>query len=267
MQVELVKSDDEAAWKAALSKPTKVVFIETPSNPMMEITDIKFVSDLAHKVGATVVVDNVMASIVLQKPIELGADVVMYSTTKHIDGQGRVLGGAILGSNDYFKNHLLPFNRHTGPSMSPFTAWVLVKSLETVHMRVKQMSESAKAIAEFLENHPKIELVRYPGLKSHPRYNLAMKQQSNSGGSMIGFNVKGGKAEAFKLMNNLSVIDISNNLGDSKSLITHPSSSTHRRLSFEIQESMGIMQNTLRMSVGLEAAVDLIKDLEVALSY
>ena len=266
VQVELVKSDDEAGWKAALSKPTKVVFIETPSNPMMEITDIKFVSDLAHKVGATVVVDNVMASIVLQKPIELGADVVMYSTTKHIDGQGRVLGGAVLGSNDYFKNHLLPFNRHTGFSMSPFTAWVLVKSLETVHMRVKQMSESAKAIAEFLEKHPKIELVRYSGLKSHPRHALAMKQQSNSGGSMIGFNVKGGKAEAFKLMNNLSVIDISNNLGDSKSLITHPSSSTHRRLSFEIQESMGIMQNTLRMSVGLEAATDLIKDLEVALS-
>ena len=266
VEVELVKSDDEAGWKAALSKPTKVVFIETPSNPMMEITDIKFVSDLAHKVGATVVVDNVMASIVLQKPIELGADVVMYSTTKHIDGQGRVLGGAVLGSNDYFKNHLLPFNRHTGFSMSPFTAWVLVKSLETVHMRVKQMSESAKAIAEFLEKHPKIELVRYSGLKSHPRHALAMKQQSNSGGSMIGFNVKGGKAEAFKLMNNLSVIDISNNLGDSKSLITHPSSSTHRRLSFEIQESMGIMQNTLRMSVGLEAATDLIKDLEVALS-
>ncbi len=266
VSIELVKSDDIEGWKRALSQPTKVVFIETPSNPMLEITDIKFVSDLAHKAGAIVVVDNVMASVVSQKPISLGADVVMYSTTKHIDGQGRVLGGAILGSNDYFTNHLLPFNRHTGPSMSAFNAWVLVKSLETIHMRVKAMTANAQQVAEFLEKHPKVELVRYPGLKSHPHHELAMKQQNNSGGSMIGFNVKGGKTEAFALMNKLSVIDISNNLGDSKSLITHPASSTHRRLSPEVQAEMGITAGTLRLSVGLEAASDLLKDLEQALA-
>ena len=266
VSVELVKSDDVEGWKSALSKPTKAVFIETPSNPMLEITDIKFVSELAHKVGATVIVDNVMASVVNQKPLQLGADVIMYSTTKHIDGQGRVLGGAILGSNEYFTNSLLPFNRHTGPSMSAFNAWVLVKSLETLHMRVNAMSENGQKVAEFLEKHPKIELVRYPGLKSHPHHELAMRQQSNSGGSMIGFNVKGGKAEAFKLMNRLAVIDISNNLGDSKSLITHPASSTHRRLAPDVQAEMGITPGTLRLSVGLESVSDLLKDLEQALA-
>ncbi len=264
--VELVKSDDLEGWKKALSQPTKAVFIETPSNPMLEITDIKYVSDLAHKVGATVVVDNVMASVVLQKPLELGADVVMYSTTKHIDGQGRVLGGAILGSNDYFTNHLLPFNRHTGPTMSAFNAWVLVKSLETIQMRVNAMADGAQAVAEFLESHSKIDVVRHPGLKSHPHHALAMSQMSGKGGSMIGFEVKGGKEAAFAIMNKLRVIDISNNLGDSKSLITHPASSTHRRLSPEVQAEMGIRAGTLRLSVGLEAASDLIKDLQQALS-
>ena len=264
--VELVKSDDLEGWKKALAQPTKAVFIETPSNPMLEITDIKFVSDLAHKVGATVVVDNVMASVVLQKPLELGADVVMYSTTKHIDGQGRVLGGAILGSDDYFNNHLLPFNRHTGPTMSAFNAWVLVKSLETIQMRVHAMADGAQAVAEFLEAHSKIDVVRHPGLKSHPHHALAMSQMSGKGGSMIGFEVKGGKEAAFAIMNKLRVIDISNNLGDSKSLITHPASSTHRRLSPEVQAEMGIRAGTLRLSVGLEAASDLIKDLQQALA-
>ena len=264
--VELVKSDDLEGWKKALAHPTKAVFIETPSNPMLEITDIKFVSDLAHKVGATVVVDNVMASVVLQKPLELGADVVMYSTTKHIDGQGRVLGGAILGSDDYFNNHLLPFNRHTGPTMSAFNAWVLVKSLETIQMRVHAMADGAQAVAEFLEAHSKIDVVRHPGLKSHPHHALAMSQMSGKGGSMIGFEVKGGKEAAFAIMNKLRVIDISNNLGDSKSLITHPASSTHRRLSPEVQAEMGIRAGTLRLSVGLEAASDLIKDLQQALA-
>ena len=264
--VELVKSDDLEGWKTALSQPTKAVFIETPSNPMLEITDIKYVSDLAHKVGATVIVDNVMASVVLQKPLELGADVVMYSTTKHIDGQGRVLGGAILGSNDYFTNHLLPFNRHTGPTMSAFNAWVLVKSLETIQMRVNAMADGAQAVAEFLETHSKIDVVRHPGLKSHPHHALAMSQMSGKGGSMIGFEVNGGKEAAFAIMNKLRVIDISNNLGDSKSLITHPASSTHRRRSPEVQAEMGIRAGTLRLSVGLEAASDLIKDLQQALA-
>lgn len=266
VKVELVRSHDLEGWKRALSQPTKAVFIETPSNPLLEITDIKFVSELAHKAGALVVVDNVMASVVLQKPLELGADVVMYSTTKHIDGQGRVLGGAILGSEEYFTKYLLPFNRHTGPSMSAFNAWVLVKSLETLHMRVNQMVDSAQAVAEFLDQHSKIEVVRHPGLKNHPGHELAMKQMSGKGGSMIGFEVKGGKEAAFALMNKLQVIDISNNLGDSKSLITHPASSTHRRLSPEVQAEMGINAGTLRLSVGLEAASDLIKDLKQALA-
>ena len=265
IETVLVKSDDLEGWKRELSKPTKVVFIETPSNPLLEITDIEYVSTLAHKAGATVVVDNVMASPVLQKPLQLGADVVMYSATKHIDGQGRVLGGAILGSNEYFTDSLLPFLRHTGPSMSPFTAWVLVKSLETMHMRVDHMVKSAALVAEFLESHPKISLVRYPGLKSHPQHSLAMQQMNNQGGSMLGCEVVGGQAAAFALMNKLRVIDISNNLGDSKSLITHPASSTHRRLSPEVQAEMGITPGVLRLSVGLEAATDLIKDLEAAL--
>jgi O-succinylhomoserine sulfhydrylase len=266
VKVELVRSNDLEGWKSALSQPTKAVFIETPSNPLLEITDIKFVSELAHKAGALVVVDNVMASVVLQKPLELGADVVMYSTTKHIDGQGRVLGGAILGSEEYFTKYLLPFNRHTGPSMSAFNAWVLVKSLETLHMRVNQMVDSAQAVAEFLDQHSRIEVVRHPGLKNHPGHELAMKQMSGKGGSMIGFEVNGGKKAAFALMNKLQVIDISNNLGDSKSLITHPASSTHRRLSPEVQAEMGINAGTLRLSVGLEAASDLIKDLKQALA-
>jgi O-succinylhomoserine sulfhydrylase len=265
VETVLVKSDDLEGWKRELSKPTKVVFIETPSNPLLEITDIEYVSTLAHKAGATVVVDNVMASPVLQKPLQLGADVVMYSTTKHIDGQGRVLGGAILGSNEYFTDSLLPFLRHTGPSMSPFTAWVLVKSLETMHMRVDHMVKSAALVAEFLEAHPKISVVRYPGLKSHPQHSLAMQQMNNQGGSMLGCEVVGGQDAAFALMNKLRVIDISNNLGDSKSLITHPASSTHRRLSPEVQAEMGITPGVLRLSVGLEAATDLIKDLESAL--
>jgi O-succinylhomoserine sulfhydrylase len=266
IKVELVKSDDQEGWKKALSQPTKAVFIETPSNPLLEITDIKLVSDLAHKAGALVIVDNVMASVVLQKPLELGADVVMYSTTKHIDGQGRVLGGAILGSEEYFTKYLLPFNRHTGPSMSAFNAWVLVKSLETLHMRVNAMSDNAQLVAEFLDGHEKIEVVRHPGLKSHPHHELAMQQMSGKGGSMIGFEVKGGKEAAFAVMNKLCVIDISNNLGDSKSLITHPASSTHRRLSPEIQAEMGIHAGTLRLSVGLEAGGDLVKDLKQALA-
>jgi O-succinylhomoserine sulfhydrylase len=261
IQVELVKADDHDGWTRALAVPTKAVFIETPSNPLLEITDIRFVADLAHKVGALVIVDNVMASVVLQKPLALGADVVMYSTTKHIDGQGRVLGGAILGSDEYFTKYLLPFNRHTGPSMSAFNAWVLVKSLETMALRVHQMSASAQLVAEFLSSHAAVKHVSYPGLTSHPRHELAMSQMSGQGGSMIGFELHGGAAAAFAALNGLRVIDISNNLGDSKSLMTHPASSTHRRLSPENQAAMNIMPGTLRLSVGLEAATDLIKDL------
>ena len=260
---ELVKGNDPAAWAKALSKPTKVVFIETPSNPLLDIVDIQMVSDLAHKVGATVIVDNIMASPVLQKPLQLGADVVMYSATKHIDGQGRVLAGAILGSFAYIHEHLLPFVRHTGPALSPFNAWVLVKSLETMEMRVRRMSDNAQAIAEYLEKRSEIKTVRYPGLPSHPEYALAQRQMSG-GGSTIGIEFAGSAKDAFKVMNALRIIDISNNLGDSKSLITHPASTTHRRLSPEVQVEMGITPSVVRLSVGLEHVDDLIKDLDQA---
>jgi O-succinylhomoserine sulfhydrylase len=260
---ELVKGNDPAAWAKALSKPTKVVFIETPSNPLLDIVDIQMVSDLAHKVGATVIVDNVMASPILQKPLQLGADVVMYSATKHIDGQGRVLAGAILGSFSYIHEQLIPFVRHAGLTLSPFNAWVLVKSLETMDMRVRRMSENAQAIAEYLESRPEIKSVRYPGLPSHPEYALVQRQMSG-GGSTIGIEFAGSKKDAFKFMNTLRIIDISNNLGDSKSLITHPASTTHRRLSPEVQLEMGITPSVVRLSVGLEYVDDLIKDLDQA---
>jgi len=262
---ELVKGNDPAAWAAALSKPTKVVFIETPSNPMMDIVDIAMVSELAHKVGATVIVDNVMASPILQKPLKLGADVVMYSATKHIDGQGRVLAGAVLGSFEYIQEKLIPFSRHTGPSLSPFNAWVLLKSLETLEMRVERMVSNAQAVAEFLEGRKEVKAVRYPGLQSHPEHAIVKKQMSG-GGTTIGIEFAGTQKDAFKFMDALKVIDISNNLGDSKSLITHPATTTHRRLAPEVQAEMGITPSVLRLSVGLEHSTDLIKDLTQAFS-
>jgi O-succinylhomoserine sulfhydrylase len=264
VEIELVDGNDKKKWADALAKPTKVVFIESPSNPMMAIVDIRMVSDLAHKAGATVIVDNVMGSPVLQKPLELGADVVMYSATKHIDGQGRVLGGAILGSKDYIKNSVIPFTRHTGQSMSAFNAWVMLKSLETLTMRVERMASNALKVAEFLSDEKKIESVSYPFLKSDKNYKLA-KKQMRGGGTTIGFKIKGNKEKTFKFMNALRVIDISNNLGDSKSLITHPASTTHRRLGTEIQLQMGITPNLVRLSVGLENVDDLIADLKQAL--
>jgi len=262
---ELVKANDKAGWEKALSKATKAVFIETPSNPLLEIVDIRFVSDLAHKVGATVIVDNVMASPVLQKPLALGADVVMYSATKHIDGQGRVLAGALLGSFEYIYEKLIPFTRHTGPSLSAFNAWVLVKSLETMELRVTRMVDNAQQIAEFLETRKEIKSVRYPGLKSHPDREV-IKKQMTGGGTTIGIEFAGTQKDAFAFMDALCVIDISNNLGDSKSLITHPASTTHRRLTPEVQAEMGITPSVLRLSVGLEHVDDLLKDITQALT-
>ena len=264
IKVEFVKGNDKKTWEKALSEKTKVVFIETPSNPMLEIVDLKMVSDLAHNVGATVIVDNVMASPVLQKPLQHGADVVMYSATKHIDGQGRVLGGAILGSFDYIQNYLNPFIRHTGPTLSAFNAWVLVKSLETLSMRVSKMNETAQLIAEFLTTQSKVTSVNYPGLNSHSGYEIAQKQMLGAG-TTLSFEIAGGSKELFKVMDALKVIDISNNLGDSKSLITHPASTTHRRLDAATRESMGITDSLGRLSVGLEHSSDLIKDLQQAL--
>jgi O-succinylhomoserine sulfhydrylase len=262
--VEFVTGSEKSDWEKALSRPTKVVFIETPSNPMLEIVDISMVSELAHKVGATVIVDNVMASPILQKPLQHGADVVMYSATKHIDGQGRVLGGAILGSSDYINNHFQPFARHTGPNLSAFNAWVLLKSLETIGMRVERMNANAQAVAEFLSEHPKVTKVNYPGLKSHPGYEINARQM-NGGGTTLSFEVQGGQPALFTVMNALTVIDISNNLGDSKSLITHPASTTHRRLAPELRAELGINDALARLSVGLEHSSDLIRDLEQAL--
>jgi O-succinylhomoserine sulfhydrylase len=265
IETVLVEAGDIEGWKSALSVPTKVVFIESPSNPLMEITDIRAVSELAHKAGATVIVDNVMASPVLQKPLELGADVVMYSTTKHIDGQGRALGGAILGSADYIKNSVIPFTRHTGPAMSSFNAWVMLKSLETLTMRVERMCASTLEIAQTLETLPGIRAVRYPFLPSHKQHQLA-KSQMSGGGTTLAIEFDAPEEKVFAVMNALQVIDISNNLGDSKSLITHPSSTTHRRLPLEVQAEMGITPSTVRLSVGLESVNDLIHDLKNALS-
>jgi O-succinylhomoserine sulfhydrylase len=261
----LVEGTNEDDWAAALNEPTAVVFIESPSNPLMEIVDIAMVSKLAHKVGATVIVDNVMASPVLQSPLKLGADVVMYSATKHIDGQGRVLGGAVLGSADYINNTLKPFIRHTGPSMSAFNAWVLLKSLETLTMRVEKMNASAQVIAERLESHPAIKSICYPFLKSHPQHELA-KKQMRGGGTTLAIEFALPQEQVFAVMDALRVIDISNNLGDSKSLMTHPASTTHRRLGPEMQAKIGITASTVRLSVGLENVDDLMKDLESALN-
>ena len=261
----LVEGTNEDDWAAALSEPTAVVFIETPSNPLMDIVDIAMVSKLAHKVGAIVIVDNVMASPVLQSPLKLGADVVMYSATKHIDGQGRVLGGAVLGSADYINNTLKPFIRHTGPSMSAFNAWVLLKSLETLTMRVEKMNASAQTIAERLESHPAIKSICYPFLKSHPQHELA-KKQMRGGGTTLAIEFALPQEQVFAVMDALRVIDISNNLGDSKSLMTHPASTTHRRLGPEMQAKIGITASTVRLSVGLENVDDLMKDLESALN-
>ncbi len=265
VQVEFVRGNNPDDWERALSQKTKVVFIETPSNPMLEVIDIAMVSSFAHAAGATVIVDNVMASPILQKPLQLGADVVMYSATKHIDGQGRVLGGAILGSSKYITESLNPFIRHTGPTLSAFNAWVLVKSLETLSMRVNRMNENAQQIAEFLSNQSKIKTVNYPGLASHPDYAISQRQMIG-GGTTISFEAKGDVSDLFEIMDRLKVIDISNNLGDSKSLITHPASTTHRRLTPEMRAEMGITDSVVRLSVGLEHSSDLIRDLDQALT-
>jgi len=261
----LVDGTDLKAWEQALAKGAKAVFLETPSNPTLEVIDIQAVSELAHAAGATVIVDNVFATPVLQRPLALGADVVVYSATKHIDGQGRTMGGAILCSEAFIKDHLQMFYRHTGPSMSPFNAWVMVKGLETLDLRVERHCANALKVAEFLEGQSGVTKVLYPGLPSHPQAELA-KRQMSGGSTLVAFEVAGGKARAFRMMNALATIDISNNLGDSKSLITHPATTTHQRLKPEERAELGIGDGLLRLSVGLEDPADLIEDLEQALS-
>ncbi len=265
VQVEFVRGNNPEDWQRALSQKTKAVFLETPTNPMLEVVDIAMVSEIAHQVGATVIVDNVMASPILQKPLQLGADVVMYSATKHIDGQGRVLGGAILGSFDYIQGSLNPFIRHTGPTLSAFNAWVLVKSLETLSLRVNRMNDNAAVVADFLTKQSRIKSVNYPGLPTHPDYEITRRQMIG-GGTTISFDFNGDTDSLFKVMDKLQVIDISNNLGDSKSLITHPASTTHRRLDPELRAQMGITDSVVRLSVGLEHSSDLIKDLDQAIN-
>ena len=258
-----VDGSDLAAWEQALSDGATVVFFETPSNPMQGLVDIAAVSELAHAAGATVVVDNVFATPVLQSPLSLGADVVVYSTTKHIDGQGRTLGGAILGTDAYIHERVQPFIRHTGPAMSPFNAWVLVKSLETLKLRVQAQVASATRLAEHLEASSDVGRVWYPYLASHPQAELA-RGQMRAGGTVVTFEVDGGKDAAFRFLNALEMIDISNNLGDAKSLVTHPASTTHRRLGPDVRADMGITDGVIRISVGLEDIDDLIDDVDRA---
>jgi O-succinylhomoserine sulfhydrylase len=241
-----------------------VTFCESPSNPAMEIIDLAEVARLTHRAGGIFVVDNVFATPLLQKPLQHGADVVVYSATKHIDGQGRALGGAILCSNDYLKNDLGQFYRHTGPSLSPFNAWLLLKSLETLELRVERHCRSAEAIARHLETHPKITRVLYPGLPSHPQHELA-KRQMALGGSVVCFDIAGDKEACFRFLDTLRLVDISNNLGDTKSIVTHPATTTHSRLKPEERAALGIGDSLVRLSAGLEGQRDLIADLDRAL--
>jgi len=264
IQAEFVDGADLAQWEAAFKRPCQMVLLETPSNPMLELVDLKAVCDLAHAAGALVVVDNVFATPLLQKPMKFGADVVVYSATKHFDGQGRVLGGAVLGSKKWVEEVLQPFLRNTGASLSPFNAWVILKGLETLHLRLPAMCRSAAAIAQMLEERAEVARVCYPYLASHPQYALA-KQQMSSGGTLVSFELKGGKEAAFRFLDALRVIDISNNLGDAKSLITHPATTTHSKVSAEERARLGISDGAVRLSVGLEDVEDLVEDIAAAL--
>jgi O-succinylhomoserine sulfhydrylase len=261
----LVDGRDPENFARAMQPNTKVIFIETPTNPTLELVDIAAVAQIAKAHGAKLIVDNVFATAMLQKPLQLGADLVTYSATKHIDGQGRALGGIVLGSKALIEGDVHTLLRQTGPSLSPFNAWVLLKGVETLPIRVKQMTESATRVADFLASHPKIERISYPFHPSHPQYELARRQMAN-GSTLVAFEVKGGRDAAFTLSDSLAVILISNNLGDAKSLITHPGTTTHARFTEEVRLESGITPGLLRLSVGLEDADDLIKDLEYGLS-
>lgn len=267
IETVLIDGRDPDAWRDALKTPTKLVFFETPTNPLLEIVDIANVSKLAHDAGALVVVDNVFATALHQRPLELGADIVIYSTTKHIDGQGRLMGGAILGTSAFITDVLLPFYRQTGAAISAFNAWVMLKSLETLPIRFAAQCKSAATIAAWLDQHPKIATVSYPGLASHPQHDLARRQMSDFG-TIMSFRLHGDATDmagAFAFLNNLSLIDISNNLGDSKSLACHPYTTTHSSLSDGALANMGITGADIRLSVGLEAVEDLIADIDAAL--
>lgn len=262
----LVDGLDLGAWRTAMRPETKVLFLETPTNPTLEVYDIAAIAEIAHGGGATLVVDNVFSTPMLQRPLALGADCVVYSATKHVDGHGRCLGGIILTSQAFIDAHLHNYLRHTGPAISPFNAWVLLKSLESLHVRVAYQVASATRIADALARAPGIRRVIYPGRPDHPQADLIARQMAG-GSTLVTFEVDGAKAEAFRFANALKIIKISNNLGDAKSIITHPATTTHQRLTPEARAAMGISDGMLRLSVGLEDAEDLVADLRQALGH
>ena len=260
IETEFVDGTDLAAWNAAFSRPAAMVLLETPSNPMLDVANVRAICAVAHSAGALVVVDNVFATPLLQRPLDLGADIVVYSCTKHIDGQGRVLGGAVLGSRRWIEGTLQPFIRNTGPSLSPFNAWLLLKGLETLLLRVEAACYRASSLADFIARQPGVARVLYPGRTDHPQHALAMAQMS-AGGTLVTFELEGGKPAAFAFMNALRLIAISNNLGDSKSMVTHPATTTHMRIGGQERHRLGIGDGAIRFSVGLEDIADLETDL------
>ncbi|MBX9464032.1 MAG: O-succinylhomoserine sulfhydrylase [Aquamicrobium sp.] len=264
IETTLVDGRDLVEWEQAIRPNTKLFFLESPTNPTLEVVDIAAVAKLANQAGARLVVDNVFATPLQQKPLELGAHVVVYSATKHIDGQGRCLGGIILSDKKWIDENLHDYFRHTGPSLSPFNAWTLLKGLETLPLRVKQQTESAGRIAGHLACHPAIERVIYPGRNDHPQADIIARQMTG-GSTLVCFDVKGGKQQAFSFLNALDIVKISNNLGDAKSLITHPATTTHKNLAEDARLDLGILGGTVRLSVGLEDADDLIEDIDRAL--
>jgi O-succinylhomoserine sulfhydrylase len=260
----LVDGLDLDQWKRAMRPNTKSCFLESPTNPTLDVLDIGAIAEIAHQAGARLIVDNVFATPIWQSPLQLGADVVVYSATKHIDGQGRCLGGVILSTEAFITEHIHTFLRQTGPSISPFNAWVLLKGLETLAVRVRAQTETAAAVAEALAQHPKISRLIYPGRSDHPQA-ATVKKQMRAGSTLVGFEVKGGKAGAFRALNALKIARISNNLGDAKSLVTHPATTTHQRLAPEARAELGISEGFVRFSAGLEHKDDLIEDLQAAL--
>ncbi|MGR3616844.1 MAG: O-succinylhomoserine sulfhydrylase [Paracoccaceae bacterium] len=265
VEVTFVDGTDLDAWRAAMRPETKAVFFESMSNPTLEVIDIQSVAEIAHSVGATVVVDNVFSTPVFSRAIEQGADVVVYSATKHIDGQGRALGGVIIGTRDFIRGTVEPYLKHTGGALSPFNAWIMLKGLETISLRVNAQTDTAQKLAEALDGHPALERALYPGLPAHPQNALVQTQLGGRGGTVLSLDIKGGQANAFRFLNAMQIGVISNNLGDAKSIATHPSTTTHQRLSDAQREELGITPGLIRFSVGLEDAGDLIADLTQAL--
>ena len=265
VECTLVDGRNLDEWKAAMRPQTKVLFLESPTNPTLELCDIAAIADIAHEGNARLVVDNVFATPILQKPLELGADIVIYSTTKHVDGQGRCLGGIVLGSREWIDENLHDYFRHTGPSMSPFNAWVMLKGLETLPLRVRQQTETAALIADQLAQEKGVSRVLYPGRADHPQAEIARKQMAG-GSTLVAFELAGGKKAAFAFENALSIIRISNNLGDAKSLVTHPATTTHKNLAPEARAQLGISDGLVRLSVGLEDSADLMEDIAAAMA-